>query len=421
MIIVLVAVVVAASGGVMTMHAWFNERESTPAADQGPEPYIEPDPEADGLGYVLLTFDDGAKSVYQYGYPIMSPAGINGTVFAVTDSIGGYFEGRQMMNAAELRDLQANGWEIGSHSKSHADFLSLPLEQAMSELAASKAALQANGIDATSFAYPWGRYDQADVAAAAEVYDQQRGGYGPLDRRGLNLQDYSPGIPIVGSVTPQSLEHAKQLIDHAVATDSVVIFLLHDVSPAGYLGTSVVDTRLQDLVEYIVARQRSDGLQAITLDHLPTVTKERYVWDGGGGDELASTKENWYKVNGTGDIVNDAPLATGAHYIWDATSSKNCTWDLDAGNLTARSFTIAPGYAGKVSQGPVDIALGRGGFYQGGGTFTGHQNRTVHSSGSVTVVGGTYAEGTITWDMTGKGCFQYISEEARRQLPSGTS
>lgn len=412
------AIVVLASAAVVAVYAWPEPGRQEDPQNAGPIEEPDPDPGADGRGYVLLTFDDGGKSVHQYGLPIMAAAGIPGTVFMVTDAIGGSFEGRPMMSAADLRDLQGNGWEVGSHSQSHADFSRLSPQEADQELRGSKAALEAIGINITSFAYPWGRDDQADVAAAAEVYDRQRSGYGPLDSRGLNLQDYSPGIPVVGSVTPSSLGHVKQLIDQAIATDSVTVFLFHEVSTTGDLGTPLEETNLRDVVDYIAEKRGSDGLQAITFSQLPTYKKECYVWDGGGADELASTKENWYKVNATGQIVNDAPLAPKAHYVWSAVSSKNCIWDLDARNFTAWSFTITQGYTGVVRQGSVDIGLGLGGFYQGGGTFVGNVSKTIHSSGGVTVVSGVYAEGTVNWDLSGEDPIQYIDPGVTKELPA---
>jgi hypothetical protein len=61
------------------------------------------------------------------------------------------------------------------------------------------------------------------------------------------------------------------------------------------------------------------------------------TWDGGGSDNLASTPANW-----TGNVIppyND-------DIIFNNTSSKSCTWDL---NQTYTSLTIGSGYAGAVT------------------------------------------------------------------------
>ena len=61
------------------------------------------------------------------------------------------------------------------------------------------------------------------------------------------------------------------------------------------------------------------------------------TWDGGGSDNFASTKENWTEniFPPYGDII-----------IFDATSSEDCTWDL---NETYASLTIDGAYIGAIT------------------------------------------------------------------------
>ena len=61
------------------------------------------------------------------------------------------------------------------------------------------------------------------------------------------------------------------------------------------------------------------------------------TWTGGGADELASTAANW-----SGNV---APQS-GDEAVFNGTSSKNCTWDL---NIILSSLNINPGYAGKIT------------------------------------------------------------------------
>jgi uncharacterized protein YkwD len=61
------------------------------------------------------------------------------------------------------------------------------------------------------------------------------------------------------------------------------------------------------------------------------------TWDGGGSDNLASTPANW-----TGNVIPP----DGVNIIFDNTSSKSCTWDL---NQTYKSLTIGSGYTGTVT------------------------------------------------------------------------
>lgn len=70
------------------------------------------------------------------------------------------------------------------------------------------------------------------------------------------------------------------------------------------------------------------------------------VWDGGGADNLASTSANW--------AGNTLP-PTGDGVLFDGTSSKECTWDIDA---PCPVFVIDGGYAGAVTVGSTLTVCG---------------------------------------------------------------
>lgn len=61
------------------------------------------------------------------------------------------------------------------------------------------------------------------------------------------------------------------------------------------------------------------------------------TWDGGGGDNLASTSGNW--DNGVPAVGNDA--------TFDGTSVKDCTWDIAT---TVGAVTMATAYTGTLTQ-----------------------------------------------------------------------
>lgn len=73
----------------------------------------------------------------------------------------------------------------------------------------------------------------------------------------------------------------------------------------------------------------------VVLIWIPSALAE--TWDGGGADNLASTPANW-----TGNVVPPSY----ADIIFNGTSSKQCTWDL---NQTYSTLTIGSGYTGAVT------------------------------------------------------------------------
>lgn len=110
---------------------------------------------------VVLTFDDGDISVYTTAWPIMQKFGFVGVVYIV----GNRLQADGYMNAEQIRALAEAGWEVGSHSMSHADLtkthgkgrdtLNWETKQSRLDLEA------AIGVPVRTFAYPFGVMDDA--------------------------------------------------------------------------------------------------------------------------------------------------------------------------------------------------------------------------------------------------------------------
>jgi peptidoglycan/xylan/chitin deacetylase (PgdA/CDA1 family) len=142
----------------------------------------------DGLGWlaggsepeqrVVITFDDGYRSVYEAAYPLLCEGGLSATVFVATgrghhttSRLEGMY-GRERLSWAEMREMQAGGIAFGAHTCSHRNLTCLPDPAIQAEMRASQAALQdALGIPVRSFAYPYGMLDARVLAAAREWFD----------------------------------------------------------------------------------------------------------------------------------------------------------------------------------------------------------------------------------------------------------
>jgi len=64
---------------------------------------------------VLITIDDGYRSMYDVAYPILKKYGFTATLFIYTDFIGS----SKALSWAQLKELAQNGFSIQSQSKSH--------------------------------------------------------------------------------------------------------------------------------------------------------------------------------------------------------------------------------------------------------------------------------------------------------------
>ncbi len=127
-------------------------------------------------GLAALTFDDGMRNNHSIVLPILQEYGIPATVYVTIGFLGGVSPwiasrfGGAMMREPEVCELAAAGWELGAHTVTHADLSTLDYDACRREIEESKEALEAIvGVDVQTFAYPFGRYGQAAIAAVRDV------------------------------------------------------------------------------------------------------------------------------------------------------------------------------------------------------------------------------------------------------------
>jgi len=89
-------------------------------------------------GCVVLTFDDGCETDWTVAAPLLSALGLGATFYVVSGWIGR----RGFMDTRQLRELHAAGFEIGSHSASHAFFNDLDEGALRHEIADSRRAIE---------------------------------------------------------------------------------------------------------------------------------------------------------------------------------------------------------------------------------------------------------------------------------------
>jgi peptidoglycan/xylan/chitin deacetylase (PgdA/CDA1 family) len=126
-------------------------------------------------GLAVITFDDGMRNNHGTALPILERLGVPASVYVACDFIGGVSpwlapeSGGDMLDEGGIRALARAGWEIGAHTLSHPDMASLSYDDCRAEIDGSRARLESI-IEAPvdTFAYPFGRYGPAAVAAARD-------------------------------------------------------------------------------------------------------------------------------------------------------------------------------------------------------------------------------------------------------------
>jgi len=111
---------------------------------------------------VAITFDDGYTDVLWNAEPVLHRLHMPATAFVITDRIGG--PDHSFLSWPELRDLEADGFAIGSHTVHHLDLTRISPAQAWLELSRSRRTLERRlGVPVDWFAYPAGAEDPAVV------------------------------------------------------------------------------------------------------------------------------------------------------------------------------------------------------------------------------------------------------------------
>jgi peptidoglycan/xylan/chitin deacetylase (PgdA/CDA1 family) len=127
--------------------------------------------------YVCLTFDDAYEGLYHYAWPILQKHGFPATIFVVTDYVGRENDwdvnwgGRKFghLGWKQIIEMAKAGIEFGAHTRTHQDLRKLDDEDLRDELAGAKYILEKNlGKIIGTLSYPFGRYDQRVMDAAAE-------------------------------------------------------------------------------------------------------------------------------------------------------------------------------------------------------------------------------------------------------------
>jgi peptidoglycan/xylan/chitin deacetylase (PgdA/CDA1 family) len=115
---------------------------------------------------VVLTFDDGYLDLYTTAYPILKAHHFKAVAYIVS----GFVNESRYVTSAMVREMDANGIEIGSHTVTHPNLARTPSFLVAYQVQASKKWLeQLLGKPVVDFAYPSGKYSVAVELALAHA------------------------------------------------------------------------------------------------------------------------------------------------------------------------------------------------------------------------------------------------------------
>lgn len=117
---------------------------------------------------VVLTFDDGYRSLMDDAVPEMTRYGYTGTIFVITELMDREFDA--YLTWPQAKALHAQGWKIEPHTKTHDELAGQSRDFQLYQMLGSMQTVEAHlGVMPRFFCYPVGKYDDLTLQLAQEL------------------------------------------------------------------------------------------------------------------------------------------------------------------------------------------------------------------------------------------------------------
>jgi peptidoglycan/xylan/chitin deacetylase (PgdA/CDA1 family) len=137
---------------------------------------------SDDSDSIALTFDDGLVNFGEVAAPMLADRGLPATVFIAPAHVGTYnswddanrptIPRCDLLSWDEIRSLSRNGIEFGGHGNTHIPLTGLSQAALENEISTCCDRIATElGIRPRTFAYPYGSYDDASVAAVSKSFE----------------------------------------------------------------------------------------------------------------------------------------------------------------------------------------------------------------------------------------------------------
>lgn len=175
---------------------------------------------------IAITFDDGWKSQYTNGLPILSKYQMLATYYLTSN----FLEQPEYLTKLEVNSLKMSGGEIASHSVTHPFLTQSPLSSMLSELTQSKTDLENDFGKINSFSLPYDDYNDTVINSIKTYYSSARisdTGYNNIN----NFDAYRLKTQNISSTT--TVTELNSWIVEAKASKSLLVLLYHQVDNNG--------------------------------------------------------------------------------------------------------------------------------------------------------------------------------------------
>ena len=215
-----------------------------------------------------LTFDDGTQDHVDVAR-LLAAHGLSATFYVSSSLIGstpGYLTWPEVSEIAEL------GHEIGGHTSNHADLTTLTPDAAAEQVGGDRERLAAKGINALTFAYPYGAENASVRQAVAEAgYLCGRRAWGLAadaeDRERPVVESNPPSDPYALRTHPSiengmTLEDLKRIVLLAAEKRGWLPLVFHKISE-GTWTYELSSTVFEPFIDWLVEGQERVAVRTI--------------------------------------------------------------------------------------------------------------------------------------------------------------
>jgi peptidoglycan/xylan/chitin deacetylase (PgdA/CDA1 family) len=199
-------------------------------------------------GAVTIRLDDNWLSQYKNAFPLFDQAGFDVTLYVTTKQIADTgFPG--YMSKAQIEEVYRAGHEIGAHTRTHRDLVTLSTVEKVAEIQGSRDDLLSWGVGPIlSFAYPFGSYDAESLQivkeAGFESAASSNGGLATPDSDPYQLERY-------GIENTTTFSMIKGWIDKAKLEKNWLILTIHEVEPTCTQRYCMTTALLSQVIDYL--------------------------------------------------------------------------------------------------------------------------------------------------------------------------
>jgi peptidoglycan/xylan/chitin deacetylase (PgdA/CDA1 family) len=211
---------------------------------------------------VVLTFDDSVASHATFVAPLLKKYGFGATFF-ITEGFEFAVDKEHYMTWDQIKGLDAQGFEIGNHTRKHAGVAKQKPEQLVSDVEYIEQQCLKNGIARpTSFCYPGYQTSEAAVKLLRERgYQFARAGgaqaFDPVTDDPLTLPQAFDGKP------ESTLEQFKAAVAQARA-GKVAVMTFHGVPDIKHPWVNTDPAKFESYMEHL----KAEGCKVIAMSDL---------------------------------------------------------------------------------------------------------------------------------------------------------